>query len=66
MSNIDSLYQQKIEADYPEINAITPFLEVVYKINKKKSVLGELQYMSTKQDYGSWAFALLEYNKFNI
>ena len=33
-----------------------------YKIDKKKSLRLELQYMSTKQDYGSWAFALLEFN----
>jgi hypothetical protein len=57
-----SLYQQKVPAEYPEVNAITPFLEVGYKINKKKSIRAELQYMSTKQDYGSWAFGLLEYN----
>ena len=46
-----ALYQQKV-----------PFLEVGYKINKKKSIRAELQYMSTKQDYGSWVFGLLEYN----
>ncbi|HOZ51763.1 MAG TPA: DUF6029 family protein [Chitinophagaceae bacterium] len=57
-----SLYQQKIEEEYPEINAITPFIEIGYKIDKKKSLRLELQYMSTKQDYGSWAFALLEFN----
>ncbi len=57
-----SLYQQKVPAEYPEVNAITPFLEVGYKINKKKSIRAELQYMSTKQDYGSWVFGLLEYN----
>ena len=57
-----ALYQQKVPAEYPEVNAITPFLEVGYKINKKKSIRAELQYMSTKQDYGSWVFGLLEYN----
>jgi hypothetical protein len=57
-----ALYQNKIEKEWPEINAITPFLEVVYKINKKHSIRTDLQYMHTKQDYGSWAFALVEYN----
>jgi Family of unknown function (DUF6029) len=57
-----SLYQQKNKEEYPDILALTPFLEVVYKINQKKSVRTELQYMNTKQDYGSWAFALLEFN----
>jgi len=56
-----SLYQVKNEADYPNIEAITPFVEIGYKINKKNSVRLELQYMSTKQDYGSWGFALVEY-----
>lgn len=57
-----SIYQQKIKTEYPDVHAITPFLEVVYKLTKKKSLRGELQYMSTKQDYGSWGFLLLEYN----
>lgn len=57
-----ALYQQKVKELYPNIHAITPFLEVVYKVNEKKSVRTELQYMHTKQDFGSWAFALLEFN----
>ena len=47
---------------YPDVNAITPFMEIIYKINNKKSIRSELQYMNTKQDYGSWTFALLEFN----
>lgn len=31
-----------------------------YKINKKFTLRGELQYLTTKQDQGDWAFALLE------
>ena len=31
-----------------------------YKINKKLTLRGELQYLTTKQDEGDWAFALLE------
>lgn len=57
-----SLYQQKNKATYPDIHAITPFAEVVYKISENKSIRTELQYMSTKQDYGSWAFGLLEFS----
>ncbi len=56
-----ALYQQKIAADYPEVNAITPFVEIGYKINTKNSIRAELQYMDTKQDHGSWSFLLLEY-----
>lgn len=57
-----AVYQQKIEKDYPMLHAITPFAEIVYKLNEKKSIRGELQYMSTQQDYGSWIFGLIEYN----
>ena len=57
-----SLYQVKNISEYPNVEAITPFIEVGYKINKKKSLRGEIQYMSTKQDYGSWVFGLLELN----
>lgn len=42
--------------------AITPFTEVTYRINDKKSLRGELQYMHAANDYGSWFFALLEFN----
>ena len=31
-----------------------------YKINRKFTLRGELQYLTTKQDEGDWAFALLE------
>jgi hypothetical protein len=57
-----ALYQQKNKEEYPDVHAITMFTEITYKISAKKSMRTELQYMHTKQDYGSWAFALLEYN----
>jgi len=56
------LYQSKEKALYPTIHALTPFVEVVYKLNEKKSLRTEIQYMNTKQDFGSWAFALFEFN----
>lgn len=55
------LYQITPVAD-PIVKAFTPFLEVTYKINKKQSLRAEGEYMFTKQDYGDWYFALLEYN----
>ena len=57
-----SLYQQKVKANYPNVIALTPFAEVVYRISDQKSIRGEVQYMSTKQDFGSWLFGLLEFN----
>jgi hypothetical protein len=44
----------------PNVKAITPFLEVTYKRTEKTSIRTEIQYMDTKQDYGSWVFVLLE------
>lgn len=46
----------------PVVEAITPFVEATYRINNKQSIRGEVEYMHTKQDYGSWLFALLEFN----
>jgi hypothetical protein len=46
----------------PIVEATTPFMEATYKIDKKQSVRAEVEYMFTQQDYGSWYFALLEYN----
>ena len=58
-------YNQEVyqnEPGVPIVKTLTPFIETTYKINKKKSLRAELQYLSSKQDYGSWAFALLEFN----
>lgn len=57
-----ALYQQKVKANYANVIALTPFVEVIYKIDNRKSIRTELQYMNTKQDFGSWAFALLEFS----
>jgi len=46
----------------PMLYAITPFGEVTYRFTNTKSLRFEMEYMNTKQDYGSWVFALLEYN----
>ncbi len=47
---------------YNVVYAITPFAEITYRLSEKKSFRAEVQYMATKQDYGSWVFALLEYD----
>lgn len=46
----------------PMVEAVTGFAEATYRITEKKSLRLEVEYMDNKQDYGSWAFALLEYN----
>ncbi len=55
------LYYAKRKLD-PILKAITPFAEITCRMNEKNSLRAELQYMSTQQDYGSWAFVLLEYD----
>jgi hypothetical protein len=57
-----SIYQNRANLGAPIIYAVTPFAELTYRLTEKKSLRAELQYMDTKQDYGSWAFALLEYD----
>ncbi|MDH6355254.1 hypothetical protein M2132_001592 [Dysgonomonas sp. PH5-45] len=37
-------------------------LEGKYKINNKNTLRGELQYLTTKQDYGDWIAGVLEYS----
>ncbi len=45
----------------PDVNTITPYFDVLWKIDKKKSLRVEGQFMFTEQDRGNWAFALVEY-----
>lgn len=57
-------YNQAIfetKPDVPLVETIIPFVDFLYKIDRKKSVRFELQYMNTEQDFGSWIFGLVEY-----
>lgn len=57
-----NIIQGRTEPKYPVFMSFTPLAEVTYIINDTKSLRLEMQYMDAKYDYGSWAFALLEYN----
>jgi len=46
----------------PVVEAIVPYVDFLYKFDKKKSLRTELQYMHTEQDFGSWIFALAEFS----
>lgn len=59
----------------PIVETFTPFVDVFYKLSKKRSVRFEGQYMITgedkgvKHDFGDWIYGGLEYNfsnKFSI
>ncbi len=46
----------------PMLFSITPFVDITYRVTEKKSLRAEVQYMASKDDWGSWLFALLEYD----
>ncbi|HRG20742.1 MAG TPA: DUF6029 family protein [Saprospiraceae bacterium] len=53
------IYEQK--PDVPIVETVTPYVDVLYKFTRKKSLRTEVQYMKTDQDYGSWLFGLAEF-----
>ncbi|MFI5170845.1 MAG: DUF6029 family protein [Chitinophagales bacterium] len=58
-------YNQEVfenHPDVPVVKTITPFAELTYKFDKKKSMRVELQYQNCEQDFGSWVYGLVEYN----
>jgi hypothetical protein len=44
------------------VKALTPYVDVTYKFNRKQSMRMELSHMGTHQDLGSWWWGMLEYN----
>jgi hypothetical protein len=58
-------YNQRVFEVKPEltenVKTVTPFLQYLYKLNRKKSLRFEAQYMNTDDDFGSWLFGLVEY-----
>lgn len=53
-------YEQK--PGVPIVMTLVPYAEFRLRMKKRKSLRVELSYMHTEQDYGSWAFALVEFN----
>ena len=53
----DKRLQQKIGKVYVNIFMV----DVSYKIAKKKSIRGEVQYLTTKQDKGDWIYGMIEF-----
>ncbi len=46
----------------PPVQAVTPYLDYLVKLDQKRSSRTELQYMSTDQDFGSWLYFLEEFS----
>jgi len=53
------VYEQKGDSS---LIAVTPFLEATLRLDRKKSIKTELQYMSNEEDFGSWAYGLVEFS----
>ncbi len=63
------IYEGKDASKYDNVETITPFVEVTYKINRKNSIRFESQYLQTEQDLGSFYHGILEWNsspKFSV
>lgn len=59
------VYNRKVYQVNPTartLTAFTPFTEVTYRLNEKKSIRMEAEYMFTEDDLGPQAFLLVEYN----
>ena len=69
---IQNYNQERFEfkPNVPIVETLIPYVDYLYKIDRRKSIRFEAQYMLTgddtkadaKQDYGDWAFALIELN----
>ena len=54
------LYEGK--AGVPNVVAWTPYVDYLYKLDQKKSLRTEIQYMNTQEDFGSWLYGLEEFS----
>jgi len=58
----------EVKPEVPIVETFVPYVDFLYRFTRKKSLRTEIQYMfvgadgETKQDYGDWLFAQLEYN----
>lgn len=50
----------EVKPEVPLVSTVTPYVDFLYKFSRKKSIRFESQYMATKEDFGSWFFALAE------
>jgi len=58
----------EVKPDAPIVETFTPFVDYVYRLDRRKSIKFRAQYMLTgeekglKHDYGDWVFGLLEFS----
>ena len=46
----------QVKPQVPNVQTVTPFIELRKRLDDKKSLKLEAQYMNTQQDYGSWLY----------
>ena len=46
----------EVKPQVPNVQTVTPFIELRKRLDDKKSLKLEAQYMNTQQDYGSWLY----------
>ena len=51
----------EVKPGVPDVRTVTPYIEWLYKLDRKKSIKIEAQYMHNEQDFGSWLFGLVEF-----
>jgi len=63
-------YNQEIyeaKSEVPVVETLVPYVDFLYKLDRKRSIRTELQYMATgdkdgvKHDFGDWLFAQVEF-----
>jgi len=55
-------YEGEVYGDYELVNAITPFAEFTWKVNRKHSLTFDAQAQFSDEDFGSWLFGQVEYS----
>lgn len=57
-----AVYEGKDQKKVDNVETITPFMELTYKVNRKNSIRLESQFLMTDQDLGSFYHGILEWN----
>lgn len=52
----------EVKPGKPMVETMVPYVDVLYKFDRKKSLRVEAQYMNTQEDFGSWIFGLAEFS----
>lgn len=62
MTYMNQLYNEIVRGKSGLVHANIGVVEALYRINKKMTIRGEVEYLATRQDEKDWAAALLEFS----